>query len=227
MKKELRGVLTAVLAGCVFATALSAKVLYRFDFSTLPDGDAEQMLKRRGFEFLLDSVALHPRIEKGKLVISTDKAIAGLFGVRLTKAPIAAKRVKIVWGVKRFPEGADWRHGKNRLALGGIIVFGKKKFGSGVPFAPKAPYFIGPFIGEKEKPGKSYVGKLYKKTGRYLCVANTTGRVETVLDLHKAFKRFFGKKKVPPVTAYAFQMNTKNCKGGAEAFVESVTFYDE
>ncbi len=200
------------------------RVLYRMDFSTLPDGDVKQRLASKGFELLLDADKLHPRIDQGRLELSTDGTYAGIVGVRFKKPLENVASVVIDWGVEKFPKGADWEHGNNRLALGALIALGTKKFSSGIPFTKKAPYFLGPFIGQKEKRGKVYLGKLYRQSGRYYCVSNKKGRVRTRFDIEGTFQEAFG-KPTPPVVAYGFQMNTKDTIGGAKAFIRSITFY--
>ena len=211
-----------------FVLYAHSQLLYRIDFGKFPNGEALEILKKEGFDFYLDAKDLHLRFQNARLELWTDSKKAGLFGIVLKKSLANATKVKIVWGVERFPQGANWERGKNRLALGAIIVLGTKEFPSGVPrlFAPPAPYFIAPFIGEKEKVGKKYLGKLYKKGGRYYCVSNEKGLVSTELDLVKTFAENF-KEKLPPVTAFGFQMNTKGTSGGAKAFIKSISFYTE
>jgi len=215
-----------VLAFLLFSVLLfsDGKVLYSIDFGKLPQGDAHNILKSRGFEFMLDSDKLNMKFADGRLVFSTDGQYAGLFGVHFKKPIENVASVVIEWGVEKFPKGADWEKGNNRLAVGALIALGMEKFSSGVPFAQKAPYFFGPFIGEKEKAGKRYLGKLYKRSGRYYCVSNKKGMITTRFDIAGKFKQEFG-KPTPPLVAYGFQMNTKNTKGGAKAFVKKITFY--
>jgi hypothetical protein len=136
-----------------------------------------------------------------------------------------AKTASIEWGVEKFPKGANWSRGNNRVAIGAFFLLGTKKFSSGVPFVKSAPYFLGPFIGKKETPGKKYVGKLYKKSGCYYCVANHAGTVHTHFNIDKKFQQAFHKKS-PPLTAFGLQMNTNDTKGGAKAFIKRITFYE-
>ena len=215
-----------LLSFLLFSSLLFSKgeILYSVDFSKLPSGKAQTVLKAKGFEFLLDSDKLDIKIANGRLEFSTDGQYAALFGVRLKKPIKNVGSVMIVWGVDKFPKGADWQKGNNRLAVGAIIALGTEKFSSGVPFVQKAPYFFGPFIGEKEKVGKMYLGKLYRKSGRYYCVANKTGTVTTRFDIDKKFQKEFG-KQTPPLVAFGFQMNTKDTSGGAKAFVKKIVFY--
>jgi len=202
------------------------KVLYSIDFGKFPQGDALNILKSKGFELLLDTDKLNMKFSNGRLEFSTEGQYAGLFGIHFKKPIENVGFVVIEWGVEKFPNGANWEKGNNRLAVGALIALGTEKFSSGVPFAKKAPYFLGPFIGEKEKVGKRYLGKLYKKSGRYYCVSNKKGLVKTRFDIDGKFRQEF-EKQTPPVTAYGFQMNTKNTQGGAKAFVKKITFYSK
>jgi len=218
-----------VLFMTLFSVA-SGKVLYSLDFTKHKDGDAKAWLKSKGIIFKLDANDLKMKFKDGKLLISTKDKIAGLFGIKFRKNSYLKNigSVKIVWGVNRFPKGANWAKGKNRLAIGALIVLGTKKLSSGLPMGiNSAPYFFGPFIGEKERVGGRYLGALYKDGGRYYCVSKSRGRkVVTNFNIDKKFKQEF-KKPTPPVTAFGFQMNTKDTKGGAEAFIESITFYSK
>jgi hypothetical protein len=202
------------------------KVLYTLDFTTLPQKDVRKALASKGFEFLLDSDKLQMKLSSKGLSFETDGALAALFGVRFKKPIPNVGSVDIEWGVDRFPQGADWEKGKNRLAVGALIVLGTKRFSSGVPFVKKVPYFLGPFIGEKEKVGKVYLGKLYQKSGRYYCVSNRKGLVKTHFPIDQRFRQAFH-TQTPPLTAYAFQMNTKNTTAGAKAFIKKITFYSK
>ncbi len=205
-------------------------VLYRLDFADAPDGNAKPWLEKHGFELELDTKEMDLTFEDGRLVIETSGRKTALFGIQFSKKefldPVGS--VRLEWGVERFPKGADWEGGNNRLAIGALFVLGTKKLGSGLPFGINAaPYFLGPFIGEKEKVGKRYKGALYRKGGRYYCVSNENhGKtVVTDFDIDRQFRSAFDKKTTPPLTAFGFQMNTKSCSGGAKAFVKSVTFY--
>jgi hypothetical protein len=109
------------------------------------------------------------------------------------------------------------------------MVFGMKKLSSGLPLiAPRVPTFLCPFIGEKEKVGKTYLGKLYKKGGRYYCVSNRGdgSLIKTNFDIQKHYFEAF-ETKVPALTAFAFQVNTQNTKGGAKSFIKSLTIYSK
>lgn len=207
------------------------KVLYSLDFTKQKEGDAKAWLRSKGFKFLLDASALSMKFQGGKLRISTSGQKAGIFGIQFP-AGRALKNigsVKIVWGVDRFPKGANWEAGNNRLAIGALLTLGTKKLSSGLPLGVNAaPPFLGPFIGEKERVGKMYIGALYKEGGRYYCVSNQGGgaTVTTRFNISQKYQQAF-KKAAPPLTAFGFQMNTKDTSGGAQAFLKSITFYSK
>ena len=200
------------------------KALYTLDFSKQKDGDATAWLQKKGFQFLLDSKKLNLRFSKGRLTFETSDSIAGLFGVRFKDGIPNVGSVRIEWGVEKFPQGANWAEGNNRVAIGAIFVLGTEKFRAGVPFVKSVPYFLCPFIGEKEKVGQAYKGKLYQQSGRYYCVSSKKGSVTTHFNIATKFTKAFG-GTAPALTAFALQMNTKDTEGGAKAFIKKITFY--
>jgi len=211
------------------AFSFGGSVLYSLDFTKQKDGDAKAWLRSKGFKFLLSANALSMKFSGGKLLISTTGNKAAMIGVKLPAGKHLKKigSVKIEWGVDRFPKGANWASGNNRLAIGALFLLGTEKLSSGLPFGLNdAPYFLGPFIGEKESVGKQYFGKLYKEGGRYYCVSNKSAGATVVsnFNIDQKFNQAF-KKPTPPLSAFAFQMNTKNTSGGAQAFIKKITFY--
>ncbi len=218
-----------VLLTTLFSIA-DSKVLYTLDFTKQKSGDAKAWLKSKGIIFRLDSDEFSMKFDDGRVVISTDGEKVALIGIQFPKDKYLQNvgTVKIEWGVDRFPQGADWASGNNRLAIGAIFALGTEKLSSGLPMSVKdAPYFLGPFIGEKEQSGKIYLGKLYKEGGRYYCVSNKKDTtVVTNFNIDEKFQQAF-KKPTPALTAFGFQMNTKNTKGGAKAFIKKVTFYSK
>ncbi len=218
-----------LMIGLVFITSLlvaDPKVLYSLDFSKQKDGSAMSWLTSKGFIFQLDSKELNLQFKDGRLTFETIGKKAGLFGLKMNKPLPNIGSVLVEWGVEKFPQGANWASGNNRVALGMLIALGTETYLSGIPFAKSVPHFLGPFIGEKEKVGQEYLGKLYKKSGRYYCVSNKTGLQKTRFNIDKTFRQAF-KKETAPLTAFAFQMNTKNTQGGAKAFVKKITFYSK
>lgn len=224
-----------LLAGILFAgtftggSLLQAQdVVHRIDFTQQPDGDATAWLKEQGYEFKRNASRLNPRFENQRLVIETTGEEVGLI-VRELELP-GVERIRIRWGVDRYPRGADWEQGVYRVPVAAMISFGDEKIGSGSLFVPSAPYFIGLFLGEKEQEGRAYTAQYYRKGGRYFCVPCSPPAGETVVtdfNLDEAFQQEFDVSPTPPVTSFGFQMNTEDTDGGARAFLETVEFLSE
>ncbi|MDO9310102.1 MAG: hypothetical protein Q7T85_00240, partial [Nitrosomonas sp.] len=85
-----------------------------------------------------------------------------------------------------------------------MLSFGTKKLSSGLPFGIKAaPYFLSPFIGEKEELDKMYVGRLWTEGGRYFCVmsGDQSGKtITTDFEIDERFKTTFNQESTPPIT---------------------------
>jgi hypothetical protein len=225
--EKMRKIFITILMLTSLAVA-GGKVLYSVDFTKQQDGDAKGWLRSQGFKLLLDADKLSMKFSGGKLVIQTSGEYAGMFGIQLPEGKYLQNigSVTIEWGVDKFPAGANWAGGNNRLAIGALLALGTEKLSSGLPMGVNAaPYFLGPFIGQKEQPGKMYLGALYKQGGRYYCVSNKNGgsTVTTQFNIDQKFQQAF-KKPTPPLTAFGFQMNTKDTKGGAQAFIKRIIF---
>lgn len=221
----LLGFYTTILP--IHGSATSTEPLrYLIDFSTQPDGNAKEWLDSNGFEFQLDADLLNPRFSDGRLVLETKGQRAGIFAKHLQLPNV--KYVRITWGVEQYPQGADWDKGIYRLPIGVTVTFGKEKIESGSLLVPDAPYFIGLFLGEKEQRGRAYTGSYYKRGGRYFCVpcgVPPSGKtVVTEFDLEQAFKTEFNGSRLPEISGIGFQMNTKDTKGAARAFLKKIEF---
>ena len=236
--KSLNCVVFTVMIIALFlipATALLAteKIIHLIDFTGQKNGSAVSWLKKQGFEFELSANKLNPRFENDALVISTQDEVAGLFGLKFAQQDFihGVKRVEIVWGVNKYPEGADWNNGINSVPIAIMFSFGTEKLSSGLPLGiMAAPYFLSPFIGKQEELDKMYVGKLWQVGGRYFCVASgdQTGKtITTDFEIDERFKTTFNHENTPPITAFAFQKNTSNTQGNSEAFIKKIKFLAE
>ena len=145
----------------------TAAPLHTIDFSGHPDGPAEEWLKQQGFTLRLDADDLQPHFKENRLVLHTSRRKAGLFELPLHISQV--KRIRIHWGVERYPHGADWSQGITAVPIAVMTTFGTEKIKSGSLFVPNAPYFIGLFLGEKEQSNRAYTGNYYKTGGRYFC----------------------------------------------------------
>ena len=225
---NIRTILVGILFWRLLATVATAAPLYTIDFSGQPDGPADKWLQLQGFTFRLDAEDLQPHFKNSRLVLQTTREKGGLFELSLNVSQ--AKRLRIHWGVERYPRGADWKSGITAVPIAVMTTFGTKKIKSGSLFVPNAPYFIGLFLGEKELADRVYTGNYYKAGGRYFCTPCSVPageRVVTEFDLDQAFRTQFGQTSVPPISRFGFQMNTKGTSGGAAAFLEKVEYLSE
>lgn len=208
-------------------------LVYSIDFSSQADANALPWLEKKGYTFKLDASDIDVSFKNHRLNLETTKQKAGIFGLQLAPENYLENitSIEVEWGVVRQPDGANWENGNNRVPIALMFFFGTEKISSGLPFGiNSAPYFRSPFIGLKETPGKVYKGKLYKKGGRYICVATTAGSSEIIkstIKVNPSYLKQFGKDKIPPLTVIAFQMNTKDTEGGAHAFIRKLNFYTD
>ncbi len=210
---------TLLLSSATMVGAAS-RVIYRVDFSSQPDGDAVAWLKRQGFAFHLKAHELAPRFEQGRLVLETATETAGGF-VQTLNVP-GVRRLRVRWGVDRYPQGADWAKGVYRVPIAVMVSFGEDKIDSGSMFIPNAPYFLSVFLGAHEQEGRAYTARYYQQGGRYFCQPCRVPPGQTVttdFDLATHFTEQFQQTVLPPVSSVGVQMNTTDTTGGARAFL--------
>jgi hypothetical protein len=210
---------TLLLSPAMMAGAAS-RVLYRVDFSSQPDGDAVAWLKRQGFAWHLRAHELAPRFEQGRLVLETATETAGVLVQKLHVPGV--RRLRVRWGVDRYPQGADWAKGVYRVPIAVMVSFGEDKMASGSMFVPNAPYFLGVFLGAHEQEGRAYTARYYQQGGRYFCQPCGVPPGQTVVtefDLETHFTEQFQQTVLPPVSSVSVQMNTTDTTGGARAFL--------
>ena len=81
-------------------------------------------------------------------------------------------KVKIEWGILKYPEGASYEQQIRNEALMVYISFGHEKIPSGILILPNLPYFIGLFLCTGDKLNTPYIGKYYQEGGRFVCLAH-------------------------------------------------------
>ncbi len=207
---------------------LHARVLYSLDFTNSKNGDAVEWLEENDFSFQLDADDFDLKFQNGRLEIRNPEDNNGLLYKEVKIDNV--KRVRIEWGVDAFAEGVDWEKGMTRDAIMVVVTFGTKKIDSGSFYIPNLPYFIGLFLGEKETEGKPYLGKHYRKGGRYFCAAcgiQTGKTIVTDFELSDRFKQLFKKSSVPQVTSFAFESDSRDLKGETRAFIRKIEFLSE
>lgn len=201
------------------------RIIYAINFGVAQSGSALDWLEQSGFEFMLDARDLNPHFSNDSLVLETNRATAGLFAKKVHLPE--AKRIRVFWGVDRYPHGADWENGIYRVPIAVMVSYGHEKVASGAFYLPDSTYFTSLFLSDGAREGKAYIGNYYKQGGRYFCTpcgAPTGKTVIAEFDLELAFKKEFHQSMMPAVTGFGFQMNTKDTQGGARAFLKRVEF---
>ena len=220
-----------VLLVCLvfFPVSVFSEVVFSLDFSAPKSVEsAAKWLENNGFIFKLDADEFTLKFENSRLIIGNPKDTNGLLYKETEIKNV--KRVRIEWSVDTYPVGVDWEKGVTRDAVMVIITFGTEKISSGSLVVPNLPYFIGIFLGEKEKEGKAYIGNYYKKGGRYFCSPCNSEAGKTVVtdfELHDRFRELFNQKTVPPITAIAIESDTRDLGGMSRASIRKIEFLSD
>lgn len=208
------------------------KVNYFIDFSDYESGSVDNWLTSKGFKFERDARdhrKLDLDVGENRVILEANWPMFGIMvneGVDLEEFT----SIRLEWGIIKYPEGASWENKVRNEALMVIVFFGYDKMSSGHLLIPNSPYFIGFFLGREEVIGKEYVGRYFKKSGRYVCLGNPIPG-ETVIseyNLVSAFKREYEKDEVPLITGVALAIDTTKAKDGgkAGAYLKSIEFLE-
>ncbi len=215
------------------------KDTFVIDFSDYEEGSIEEWLEKKGFELkeaAKDRKKLDLDVDEGALFLEAKKPLMALIvkeSVDLGKY----SKVKIEWGVVKYPKGASYEGKVNNEALLVLVFFGDEEISSGHLTIPDSPYFIGLFLGRHDiglflgrhdKLNKAYKGNYYHEGGRFVCLGNPKPG-ETIIsefDLADAFKRYFQKDEVPSISSVALEIDTTSSAddGRAVAFIHSIEF---
>jgi hypothetical protein len=208
------------------------KVNFMIDFTDYEDGSVETWLKEKGFQFERDAKnrkKLDLEVGEEGLIFDIKRSMLGMMvneGVDLEEFT----SIGLEWGINDYPEGASYEAGIRNEALMVIVFFGYEKISSGHFAIPNAPYFIGFFLGREEKVGKGYMGRYFKKSGRYVCLGNPQEgeTVKSEYNLIEAFKRKYEKDEIPLISGLALSIDTTKAKnkGKARAFIKSIEFLE-
>jgi hypothetical protein len=203
-------------------------VVWRLDFSRQPDGPAAAWLAGNGFTVqkgFADPAKVQLQFEGGRLVFNV---LSPALGVAVRRQEIgSASKARITWGVDRYPAGASYAAGVNNEALMVYVYFGDQNLSSGSVFIPDSPYFIGLYPSDSDPVGAAYTGRHFKAGGRFVCAANPKpgATVVTEYDLDGNFKRLFGQTAAPPVSGFAFEVDTSYLDQGlSKAYIQSIEF---
>ncbi len=210
----------------------SEKDTFLIDFSDYEEGSIEKWLEKKGFELkeaAEDRKKLDLDVDEGALFLEAKKPLMALI-VKEFVDPGKYSKVKIEWGVIKYPRGASYEGKVNNEALLVLVFFGDDKISSGHLAIPDSPYFIGLFLGRHDKLNKAYKGNYYREGGRFVCLGNPKPG-ETVIsefDLFDAFERYFQKDEVPSISGVALEIDTTSSDddGRAVAFIHSIEFIE-
>ena len=206
---------------------------YIIDFASYRGGSVDEWLKTRDYTFERDAKnrsLLGLSITDGVLTFEARGRMSGFIlndSVNLEKA----RRIRITWGVKNYPQDVSYQNKVNNEALMLYVFFGKEKISSGHVLIPNSPYFIGLFLCQDEQLNFPYKGRYFHAGGRFVCLGKPEpGRmIVSEFDLDRNFKSYFGKEETPGVTGIGFGVDTSKAGGGGAgaAFIKSIEFLEE
>jgi hypothetical protein len=206
------------------------KVTYRLDFSDYAGGSVEEWLESKGFKFeeaAKDRNLLGLSVQSGALVLEAKEQIRGfLYNDSLNIEEFS--KVRIEWGILKYPEGASYEQQIRNEALMVYISFGREKISSGNIILPNLPYFIGLFLCKDDKLNTPYIGKHYQEGGRFVCLGHPAPQ-QTIIsefDLVTAFRTYFDKAEVPPISGINLGVDTSEAGDGgrAAAYIRAIEF---
>ncbi len=207
------------------------KVKYVIDFSNYSGGSVRKWLESKGLYY--EGAAKYPTeiefsIQDGMLFIKTKQPVRGFL---VCKDIILAEvsKVRIEWGIIKYPKDASFEKGNRTQALGFYIFFGPEKLSSGYFMIPDLPYFLSLFLGESDEINIPYKGRFFHAGGRYVCVGNPEVK-ETVIsefDLAGAFQTYY-EKEAPAISGLCLEIDTTTSGGGgkAEAYIKRIEFIE-
>ena len=207
------------------------KVKYVIDFSNYSGGSVRKWLALKGL-YCEGAAKYHPEIglsiQDGMLFSKTKQPVRGFLVFKDVIIPEVSK-VRIEWGIIKYPKDASFESGKRNQALGLYIFFGLDKLSSGYFMIPDLPYFISLFLGEADEINKPYKGRYFHASGRFVCVGNPELK-ETVIsefDLNSAFQTYY-EKETPAISGLCLEVDTTTTGGGgkAEAYIKRIEFFE-
>jgi hypothetical protein len=208
------------------------EVAWLIDFSDYTEGPVEEWLQAKGFRLeqgAEDPALLALSIHEGALVLEAKGPVKGFLvnqDVQLEKV----SKIRIHWGIIKYPKNASYERQVNNEALMLYIFFGQDKVPSGHFAIPALPFFIGLFLGQEEQLNTPYKGRYFQESGRFVCVGNPNP-YETVIsefDLIAAFQTYFRRGDVPMISGITLGIDTFSSgdKGKAAAYIYSIEFLE-
>lgn len=213
-------------------TTPSARTKFAIDFSDYAGEPIDEWLQSKGFN--LEEDAKHPNrlalsIKNGALIVEAKDQVRGFIikeGLNLANV----SKVGIQWGVSKYPEGASYEKEVRNEPIMIYFFFGEEKLPSGHLLSPDLPYFIGLYLCQNDKIGTPYKGRAYHEGGRFVCVGNPSPQetIVTEFDLDHAFRTYFEKTDVPPISGLAIEVDTSSSGDGGRAsgYVRRIAFLE-
>jgi hypothetical protein len=218
-----------ISASASLAQDRSETPLFSIDFSDYKPGTEliRDWLAAKGFGFERDTKdqnAIALSFEDGLLHLETKAPAFGLIYTQLDVPEVS--RIKMTWGVTRFPANASYQRKVRNEALMVYVFFGHHELPSGSWVIPDSPYFIGIFLCDQDPIGRPFKGRYYEKGGRFVCLGHPEPgvRVTTEFDLASAFKSYFGRDRLPAVSGISLEVDTTQSGDGgrAAAFIDRI-----
>jgi hypothetical protein len=208
------------------------KVNLFIDFSDYSEGPIDEWLQAKGFDFeqgAKDRELLELSINDGSLTLEAKGHVRQFIvndEIKLEKF----SKIRIEWGIIKYPKDASYERKVNNEALMVYIFFGHNRLSSGHSAIPDLPYFIGLFLGEDDKINMPYKGKYFHEGGRFVCVGNPQPN-ETVIsefNLITAFQTYFERDEVPMISSISLGVDTSSSGDGgkAAAYIKRIEFLE-
>jgi hypothetical protein len=206
------------------------EVAWRLDFSDYVEGSIEAWLQAKGFRLeqgAEDPELLKLSIHEGALVVEAKAPVKG-FLVKQDVPLEQVSKVRIHWGIIKYPKHASYERQVHNEALMLYIFFGQDKLPSGHAAIPALPYFIGLFLGQEEPLHIPYRGRYFHAGGRFVSVGHPHPH-DTVIsefDLSAAFQTYYEKDDVPMISGLTLGVDTfRSGDGGtAAAYIHRIEF---
>ena len=205
---------------------------YTIDFSGYKGGAVDKWLEKQNYRFERDAKnrrLLALSITNSVLTLEEKGRMSG-FILNDSVKIAAVQRVRINWGITKYPLEASYRNKVNNEALMLYIFFGTERIASGHILIPNSPYFIGLFLCQDEQVNFPYKGHYFHEGGRFVCLGKPEPGEMTVseFDLDRSFRNYFGKTKTPGIAGIAFGLDTSKAGGDGTggAFIKSIEFVE-
>ena len=225
-------VVTATIGAAYPAERSVPNITRVIDFTDYTGGSIEAWLHTKGFRLehgAEDPAALALSHQAGALVFEAKQPVRG-FVVNDRVQLEHVSRVRITWGIIKYPTGASYARKINNEALMLYISFGQADVASGHVLIPARPYFIGLFLGQEEQLDTPYQGRFFHEGGRFVCVGNPqpSETVRSEFDLRTAFRSYFDTADVPMISGISLGVDTfASGEGGtAAAYIHRIEFLD-